>query len=162
MNTFRVREIVLFLLLVVAISFTTGCKKGDPRSKDLVPAMGTITYNGTPLDGATLTFLNEEDPLKPGGSAVSKADGTFAVSLYGDGDGTSPGNYVVTVTKIEMKSKLSEEEILDYEKRGEELPADAQEEVALIPKKYGSKTTSDIHVAIPAGGDKAIQIDLKD
>jgi hypothetical protein len=140
----------------------TGCQKGDPRSKTLVPAAGVVVYKGSPVTGATVTFFNEDDPRKPGGSAITKDNGTFAISMYGDGDGTNPGNYKVTVVKIEVKSTLTDEQILEHERKGEAIPENASKSVSLLPKKYENKKSSDISIVIPPKGDKEIKIELKD
>jgi hypothetical protein len=52
----KFRYCALVLVLVCLI----GCKKSDPRKAGLVPAGGTITYNGSPLDNATIVFTPKD------------------------------------------------------------------------------------------------------
>jgi hypothetical protein len=146
---------VLLLLLIV-----TGCNGGDPRSKLLVPASGVVLYNGVPLENATVVFFNADNHEKQGGSAVTTANGKFTISMYGNGDGTYPGNYIVSVSKIEVKSLLSDEEILDYERRGEPIPEGKSQTISFVPEKYAAKATTDLHLTIPPKGDKNIKIEL--
>jgi hypothetical protein len=128
----------------------------------LVPASGTVSYNNKPLENATVIFFNTDDPMKPGGSAVTTANGTFEISMYSNGDGTYPGNYIVTVSKVEVKSSLSEAEILEYERKGEPIPETSSQTISLIPEKYAAKTTTNLHLTIPSKGDKNINVQLMD
>jgi hypothetical protein len=157
MNYLRLQIICLVLL-----SILTGCNKGDPRSKLLVPASGTVLYNNKPLENATVIFFNADEPTKSGGSAVTTANGTFKISMYGNGDGSYPGNYIVAVSKVEVKSSLSEAEMLEYERKGEPIPETSSQIISLIPEKYAAKATTDLRLIIPPKGDKNIKIELTD
>ncbi|MDR3111299.1 MAG: carboxypeptidase-like regulatory domain-containing protein [Planctomycetaceae bacterium] len=155
-------QIDTLITCLIAIVLLNGCGGKDPRSRDLVPASGSVVYNGKPVEGATVVFFNEDEPSKPGGSAVTASDGKFKISLYGDGDGTYPGNYVVTVSKIEVTSKLTDEQLLDYELQYKEIPADNTKTVSLLPEKYATKAATSIRLTIPSKGDKDIKIELTD
>jgi hypothetical protein len=159
-DIFTMNHLMLRFYFVVLLLILTGCNGGDPRSKMLVPASGVVLYNGTPLEEATVVFFNADDPMKPGGSAITTANGKFTISMYGNGDGTHPGNYIVSVSKIEVKSLLSDEEILDYERRGEPIPEGKSQTISFIPEKYATKATTDLHLTIPPKGDKNIKIEL--
>ncbi|MDR2755440.1 MAG: hypothetical protein LBC20_07005 [Planctomycetaceae bacterium] len=152
----------LQIICLVLLSILTSCNNSDPRSKMLVPASGIVLYNDKPLENATVIFFNADDPMKSGGSAVTTVSGTFAISMYGNGDGTYPGNYIVAVSKVEVKSSLSEAETLEYERRGEPLPETNSQTISLIPKKYVAKATTDLRLTIPPKGDKNITIKLTD
>ncbi|MDR0870559.1 MAG: hypothetical protein LBN39_07170 [Planctomycetaceae bacterium] len=158
MNSLHRMNTVMICLMVIVL--LNGCRHGDPRSRDLVPAAGSVEYQGKPVEEATVVFFNKDDPAKPGGSAVTTSDGKFKISLYGDGDGTYPGNYVVSVSKIEVKSKLTDEQILDYERNNKDIPENNTKTIFLLPEKYASKVTTDINLTIPPKGDKNIKIEL--
>jgi len=130
----------------------------DTRHKDLAPATGTVLYKGAPVGEATLVFHND-DTSKQGGSAITEADGTFTLRTFG-GEGTYPGSYTVTVIKDKIVNPISEEELLRLEREGKDIPETKTE--ALLPRKYRLKTTSDIKITIPAGGDKNLKIELAD
>jgi len=146
------------LCLSVSLFVFSGCGTSDPRHKDLVPASGTVTYKGNPVDGAVITFFHE-DPAKQGGGAISEADGTFTLKTY-SGNGTHPGTYTVTVLKDNVVYPISDEEILRLEQEGKSIPEPTIE--MLLPKKYRLKTTSDITITISPKGDKNLKIELVD
>jgi hypothetical protein len=79
---------VLALVLV-------GC--GDAR-KPVFPVRGKMLFRGNPAVGALVVFnpVGESDPkaVKPQG--LVESDGSFEVSTYGEKDGATPGEYIVT------------------------------------------------------------------
>lgn len=83
------RGITLGVLFLVAI-LTSGCGSGH------VPVTGIVTFNGTPVSGATITFISEE-----GGkvfTGYSSDTGNFEI-VSGQSKGVLPGMYKVTVIK---------------------------------------------------------------
>lgn len=89
--------------LVVGVLFHGACSKPQPKKPrhEVFPTKGTLTYNGQPLKGATVTFwplFGEGEMwrrLKP--QAVVEADGSFAPNSYDIKDGAPAGEYAVTV-----------------------------------------------------------------
>lgn len=86
-------------LLVVAslVSISPGCGDGVK----LVPVEGTVTLDGEPLEGATLSFV----PIAGGqvstsGTDITGPDGNFKMTFKGR-NGLSPGKYRVMVSKTE-------------------------------------------------------------
>ena len=144
-----------FSALLLALS---GCGESDPRHKELVPASGTIYYNGNPIDEAAIVFLHE-DPTKQGGAAFYHSDGTFTLRTFG-GNGTYPGNYLVTVIKDKIISSLSEEEIARRERESKDVPSPVVK--SQLPQKYREKGTTDLTITIPPQGDKNLRIELSD
>jgi hypothetical protein len=73
-----------------------GCGEGGPR---LVPVDGTVTFNGEPLDAATVTFIPEAtNAEQTSGVDVSDPRGRFRIK-YNDRTGLAPGRYKVLVDK---------------------------------------------------------------
>ncbi|MBA4018903.1 MAG: hypothetical protein C0483_17180 [Pirellula sp.] len=72
-----------------------------PRPR-VVPAEGSILYEGRPAAGARLVFHPYGDyrAVPQRSFAVADYEGRFHVSTFGSGDGAVPGNYVVTVDWI--------------------------------------------------------------
>lgn len=155
MNIRSLKCVVVLLLCF----FVFGCEKADPRKKDMAPVSGKVTYKGQAVDGAVIIF-HSKDAVKQGGGAISKADGSFALTTFGDEDGTYPGNYVVTVVKDTMTYPVSEEKIAELEAAGEEIPAGKIEKH--LPEKYRLKTTSDLTVEVPSQGLKDFVLELTD
>ena len=60
-----------------------------------------MTYNGVPLEGATVTFwrtpVNTRDWRAVRPIAIVGADGLFEPNSYGDGDGAVKGEYALTL-----------------------------------------------------------------
>jgi hypothetical protein len=82
---------LLWGLLLAASAGVAGCSRGGP-----VKVNGTITLDGKPLPGATVTFL----PSREGGrsaSGLTEADGSFNLTTFKPGDGALPGEYKITV-----------------------------------------------------------------
>ena len=134
-----------------------GCGSGSPIAKGLVPASGVLLLDGNPIGGATIMFNNDGSSDKPGGSCITKEDGSFTINTFGDGDGAFPGTYMVTLTKAEVTYPFSDDELLKLEAEGKDIPPGKVTET--FPKKYLSKGTTDITITIPEGGNKEIKIE---
>jgi len=72
-------------------TFAMGCGQG-PK---LLPASGTVTYQGKPLEGALVTFLGADNVL---GSGTTDAAGKYTISTLGKA-GAVPGKNEVAITK---------------------------------------------------------------
>ena len=152
------RFVILFCFSALCLVMT-GCGAGsDPRHKDLVPASGTVSYKGEPVEGATIIFYHEDASIQ-GGSTISEADGKFALRTF-SGLGALPGNYKVTVVKEEVLNPLSPEEIERLE-REDKVPPPLQIK-SHLPQKYRLKTSTPLDITIPAGGNKEIKLELTD
>jgi hypothetical protein len=142
---------VLALLLV-------GC--GPPPTK-LVPASGTVTYNGEPVEGATVTFLVEGNAVVADGK--TGADGKFSLSTGGQ-PGAPAGKATVGVSKQEgggaETGPMTKEEMMKLT----ENPAMTTDEAPkdLLPTKYASPGTSGLSFEIKADGGNEFSIELKD
>jgi hypothetical protein len=73
-----------------------GCGSGNKT----VPVKGTVTLDGKPISLALVMFV----PGKEGGmmaQGVTDKNGEFELTTYKPNDGALPGDYQVTVTKVE-------------------------------------------------------------
>jgi hypothetical protein len=61
----------------------------------LLPASGTVTYQGKPVEGALVTFLGEGNKL---GSGTTDGAGKYTISTLGK-SGAIPGKNQVAITK---------------------------------------------------------------
>lgn len=91
----KLRLGVVFALLLAS---SGGCGWGGGNHRQTHPVTGSAEFGGKPAVGAHLIFHPDPDQEDRDGlpSAVVKADGTFTVSTYRDGDGAPAGHYVVT------------------------------------------------------------------
>ena len=143
-----------FLIIVLIFSVVSCSKQRDPRSAGLVPAAGVVLYNGQAVAEASIVFHSE------GGSAISGANGAFAINMYGKGDGTRPGEYRVTVVKETVESPVSGDELVRLEREGKPIPP--SKVTAHLPAKYRNVATSDLVVTIPPKGVKDLRIEMND
>ena len=150
---------------VVAALFIGGC--GDAGVSDrpnVVPVSGTVTYNGQPVDGATVTFISKGSARASLG--VTDANGVFRLTTYGEqNDGAPPGEYVVTIAKLEGGSAATLSGVpedttqLGYEVNSE---TDKQEEAkSLLPEKYNG-ADSGLTATVGADGTNGLKFELTD
>jgi hypothetical protein len=139
--------------LVIAISLVglglAGCGGGEAKGPEkLVPVTGTLKLKGTPVAGATLSFLPYGNTKGTGGFGVTGPDGKFALKHLSGKDGVEPGNYVGIVSlmlKPDGKPVPTGESAMDHGAK-ESMPA-----------KYTSAESTSIRVTI---GDNAAPLDL--
>lgn len=84
------------------LAMTAGCRP-SVKLPPTVPASGTVTYNGQPLEGGTVTFVPTDMMTGKTASGVTDAQGNFQVQTFVSGTtqakGALVGDYQVTVTK---------------------------------------------------------------
>jgi len=115
---------------------------GSSSRYETVPAKGTVTYKGQPLEKGQIQLLPDNGPVAVG--LIEK--GNFVVGTNADGDGAPPGKYRVTVFSYkETKNRFGETTTK-----------------AAIPTRYANPDTSNLLVEIPAAGNEAIKVDLVD
>jgi hypothetical protein len=145
MNTKNVLNCFLLLLM-------TGC--GSSKLDGLVPASGTVTFNGSPVEQATIIFSPKSGETQArAASATTDSHGKFSMMTLYPGDGVFPGNYAVTIEKVETTG-----EVRYIEEKKEAV--DDRQIIDLLPVKYNNTNTSDLSVSILARGDKAIELNL--
>ena len=143
------------LLLAVAFCSFVGCGKDDGCRK----VTGVVTVDGSPVEGATVTFYNQ-DSNGPGGSGVTDAAGAYvltsSISTEG-GRGVPPGNYKVTIVKREKvvdpdeeafeKGEITYDELQERKaKRG--TYAKVEIGASLIPDRYMNINTTDLTATV--------------
>lgn len=87
-------------IMVVISSGLVGCGSGDETDRyTLVPVSGTVTHNGKPLEGATLTFSPDpSNPEQTPGGDVTGPTGNYK-AMYRGRSGLAAGKYRVLVFK---------------------------------------------------------------
>jgi len=88
-------------LLIAFSVVVSGCGDGALRTH---PVSGTVTFQGEPLAGATVGFSPKVEGEGHGGFARTDEQGFYRIqTTQGRADaGTTPGEYFVTITKVEM------------------------------------------------------------
>lgn len=86
---------------LVALALVVGCGEQNNRGVDLYQASGVLSKAGQPLANATLTLYPTSTTLLPPGvpypTATTNEEGEFDLGTFAEGDGSPPGDYVVTV-----------------------------------------------------------------
>ena len=101
---------------------------------DLCTVTGTVTLDGTPLEGATVEF----QPTGEGGSpsyGQTDASGAYNLMFTYDKEGATPGDHTVRI------SKTTGGEGDDDDDDGDDDDDDDGEVQETLPAKYNSETT---------------------
>lgn len=139
------------VLSVVLIAPFVGCGSSGPPGPEklpVVPAAGTVNYQGNPVANADVAFQHSEGKV----TATAKTDssGHFTLKSYATEEGAPAGTYKVTVS-VSGAQEIEPGVLAPEPPGGFKSP---------IPAKYGSPTTSDLKIEIPAGGSTDIKIEL--
>ncbi len=141
-------------LAVVLLIFGGACNKGTNKPKTY-PVAGTVTMNGQPVAGATVTFTPKQptspgQPGPTGASAQTNEQGRYEIGTFAKGDGAIPGEYLVSVTKYEGAAPAGGSGASQEEYRppmpGEEAPVPKN----VLPQQYANPNTSGLSFAVEA------------
>ena len=77
-----------------------GCGGGEDERDPVYPVTGTVTRNGTALEGAVVTFVPQGEGAKAA-TGTTDASGKYTLTTWAQGDGAQVGSYRVTVTKYD-------------------------------------------------------------
>jgi hypothetical protein len=80
-----------------------GCNDGVTQSETAIPVTGTITLDGKPLEGASVTFIPLAADQGQGGVGSTDAAGKYEVTHFRTGKGLEPGEYRVAISKLVMQ-----------------------------------------------------------
>jgi hypothetical protein len=148
---------VLPAMAVVCALVVVGCPSGT--TVDTEKVQGTVTLDGEPVAGATVTFVPVNEGQGMSATGVTDAQGKYTLNPVGGGQlaaeagaGTLAGEYYVGVLKSEMDIPLTEEEA---EEQGVEYVApegEASGEIThIVPQKYNNPRESGIKVTVTEG-----------
>ena len=148
-------------LLVIA-----SCGGTDDGLGKRYPVSGTVTYNGSPLEKGAISFVTE-DVSKNFGATGTIANGSYTLSMGGDGDGAQAGKYKVTVI---AKEDYLEKAEADFKKEtgstspkvlGNFVAKAAAAAKSLIPAGYGDARTTTLKAEVEAKSN-TFNFDLSD
>lgn len=160
----KTKSIIAWFMMGAVVSILLGC--GIPN---LGQVSGTVTYDGEPLDGATVSFMPEDST---GVFAVATTDeqGRYVLAApikKGMIQGALAGKYRVTISKKGVKPDpdevLFEQKKITYDelqtrmgRKGES----AAETFDMIPSRYGNADSSGIQVEVIAKIQNEFNFDL--
>src|SRR5437868_6715321 len=138
------------------VLFTAGCSGYSQRAniEKVVPAAGTLTYQGKPLEGYQVILL-PTDGRRPA-TGITDAAGKFTLGTNNVGDGAPPGAHRVAIVWSPPRpaGEMGQETINDN-------PATMPKPKIKIPDKYSDPEKSGIVQELPARGVRDIKIDLQ-
>jgi hypothetical protein len=159
-----VRAILGWALVSLGGVLLAGC--GGSSTINTVPVSGTVTNNGAPLEGADVIF---HPTTESGQSASGRTDaqGKFTLRTYvspsENPEGAIPGDYTVTVTKVESSSAgMTPEQMMEKMAAGggpKSAPNFAAK--SAIPEQYRDPQKSGLTAKVPEGGVEDLKFDLK-
>jgi hypothetical protein len=147
--------------MALSLLMIAGCSHGltIPRT---VPVSGKIIYREQPLAGADVGFvsrLDNRDVLSARG--VTDAAGEFTLSTYIDPQhevsGATPGEFVVTVSKVE---KIDQKLVM--EQFSKDNPSMEGMMKKLVPPKYSEVLQSPLKASVTAGATNRFEFKLED
>mgnify|MGYP001412471187 CR=1 FL=1 len=153
---------------IVAVS-CLGCG-GSAGLDGLVKASGTVTYQGKPVEGATVSFRPVNG--KRAASGRTDAQGRFHLTSLHPGDGAFPGAYKVAISKIEDTDpahQVTAEEFAAMVAGGKAPPREPARSgagksagglVYHIPEKYLDADKSALTAEVTASGENDFVFDL--
>ncbi len=97
----------LAVLAVPALIILASCGGTDDGLGKRYPVSGTVTYNGSPLEKGEISFV-AEDMSKNFGATGTITNGSYTLSMGGDGAGAQAGKYKVTISAKEDNSEKAQ------------------------------------------------------
>jgi len=147
------RYFATFCVVFVSV-FALGCGSKGIRT-DVVT--GKVTFNGEPFEGAAVRFSPVADGAGNIAYGSTDKDGVYKLqTLLGDPDaGTTPGEYVVTVSKGFSVGTGR------FETTPEGERYEIMEPLEMVPAVYSDKTKSQLRFTVVAGKKNEYPITLE-
>lgn len=142
------RGLPLFALAAIVV---VGCSKEGDRYAGTVPVSGKVSYNGQPLEGATVTFISDTGSTP--GAGMSGAGGAYTLRV-------KPGSYTITVSKLNVAADTKEMTMEEAMAVNANKPPDEPKET--LPAKYQSPTDSPLKFEVKQAGESKFDVTLTD
>ncbi len=153
------------VLLGVALLLLAGCTGGDTGTNPKTyPVAGTVTMGGTPVAGATVSFQLADGSRSAVG--ITDEGGKYKLTTFAADDGAVPGDYKVSVLKLEggtveaaASGQLASGEISEsYDPNVKSAGGGPKH---LLPEKFANTATSGLTAKVAEGGENKFDFDLK-
>jgi hypothetical protein len=142
-------------LLSALALFSVGCGQSGPAVEYVE---GVVTLNGSPLEGATVSFSPKE-PDGIGAAGLTQPNGSFTLNPRGakPGSGTAAGDYSVMISKVEMPAlvEISTDDPRYGTREQERLEQEAlnAKPKVIVPEKYNKAETSPFTAKVESGSN---------
>jgi len=145
----------IFLVLALLL-LGCGSTKLPPGARPTKKVTVTVTYKGAPVEGANVTFVNQEgDPAPANGR--TNAEGKAQLKTYIEGDGAVVGHHKVIIEKSESVGGNNADQ--DSPQYNPNAPPPTVK--YLVPQKY-SNLASGLTAEVKDSGPNEFTFDLKD
>ena len=133
-----------WMLVAVLVIHCSGCGEAVSQSGTALPVTGTVTLDGKPIEGASLTFIPLTADQGQGGVGSTDAAGKYEVTHFRTGKGLEPGEYRVAVSKLVMHD-------------GSPIPAGTSSAADLntknaIPPQFSDPNSTTLKATVASGG----------
>ncbi len=156
------------MLVGLVVIASHGCGGGSPL--DTVPVSGTVTLDGTPVEGATVVFA----PTAGDGTAatgITDRNGRYLLTTLAPNDGALPGSYMVMISKTEreggdpaaeaVKPGMTPEEATRAAMEAHMASGQAEAEfVDHLPARYKNPGASGLTAEVARGERKEFDFEL--
>ena len=138
------------VMFAAALFIAVGCGKNDTRVRR-VPVSGTVLLKGDSVGDATVVF--EPVGSTPAAAGKTDATGRFRLTTFDSDDGAVPGEYKVSVRKIQVQSS-------NKPPASDDAVGAPPDEKWLLPAKYGNSATSGFTATVNESGANDFKFEL--
>lgn len=153
----------IYILLASISLLSAGCGDAAPKGRlPVYPVTGVVTYKGTAVEGADVTFFNETANKSSFGRTDSQ--GRYKLMTYAPNDGAIEGKQIVTIAKSEVPPPtpaIAPLESENYTPPGVGQSTDPVKPKALLPEKYGSQAKSGLMAVVNKEGPNTFDFALE-
>lgn len=137
------RNLLLLVTIFMAVAWTTGCGNGKLAT---IKVTGKVTFDGVPLAGAMVNFSPKSSEGHPA-YGTTDGEGNYTLQTFlGNADaGTTPGEYIVTITKTEGGEVSTG---MPEGKSTSDSSAPPPPPKSVIPERYGSSAQSGLSATV--------------
>lgn len=134
-----------------------------------MPVSGKVNYKGSPVEGAKVTFLSKSEGARSA-SGRTNAQGEFALTTFKTDDGAIPGEYAVTIMKLDAKPgsesiDAASGELGDNYSEMMAAAASGADSTEMgdnqLPERYGKAAESGLERTVAEGQRNEFEFDLE-
>lgn len=160
-----VNQALCLALLAVAAS---GCgQSGGPARVKVYKVTGKVTFFGSPLIGAVVSF--SPTGTQPAAIGRTNDSGTFTLTTYQAGDGAAAGDFKVLVMMVDSGAGDSSPQEAHFKDQSSYVPIDTHAAAKrgkgsgnVLPSKYGDPKQSPLNATVdPKKSENTFTFDLK-
>jgi hypothetical protein len=163
----RARMYLAQCALLIGTVAVVGCSKGPSGTFGTVA--GTVTHNGTAVDGARIEFhstTESEGGKRDSFATTTDSSGKYMIGAVGKNPGIPIGMYKVVITKYDLKNNPNAgKEGFDagqLEAQQSDGGGGGKSPINnFLPKEYATVGTSKLSATIQEGKNEGVNFDLK-